>query len=298
MNNRKRHVVDQALSLFIEKGIHQTSIQDILERAGISKGTFYNYFTSKYECVEAILEVARYETAMMRAELMIGKSVTDVEVLVEQITVLSHNTRARGLDVVLEEILHSGDRELRRVVMQHRMLELEWLAERFVEVYELKCHSMAFEAAIIFYGIFQNILLTMKLIHQNVFDLKQTVSVHLLYVEQILHTMQKQETTLLDGRKVELFAASLRQLEYNVTEVIEQLTKFVAGDRLTKAQRDVAQALLSELERKEPRLVVVDALLTGFSTQFQQTEHTAAAREISSAVWYVVKQSSEKERGK
>ena len=40
MNNRKKIVAEHALALFIEKGIRQTSIQDILDRTGISKGTF------------------------------------------------------------------------------------------------------------------------------------------------------------------------------------------------------------------------------------------------------------------
>ena len=42
MNDRKLHVVNMAHQLFIEKGFQATSIQDILDYSGISKGTFYN----------------------------------------------------------------------------------------------------------------------------------------------------------------------------------------------------------------------------------------------------------------
>lgn len=44
MNKRKMHVIDTARELFIKHGYHATSIQDILEASGISKGSFYNYF--------------------------------------------------------------------------------------------------------------------------------------------------------------------------------------------------------------------------------------------------------------
>lgn len=38
-----------AYDLFIEQGIEKTSVSDITKRAGVAKGTFYLYFTDKYE---------------------------------------------------------------------------------------------------------------------------------------------------------------------------------------------------------------------------------------------------------
>ena len=46
MIDRKQHVVNRADQLFIHKGVQSTSVQDILEHSGISKGTFNNYFSS------------------------------------------------------------------------------------------------------------------------------------------------------------------------------------------------------------------------------------------------------------
>jgi AcrR family transcriptional regulator len=45
---RQREVIlEAAVGLFRERGFEETRIQDILERAEISLGTFYNYFPSK-----------------------------------------------------------------------------------------------------------------------------------------------------------------------------------------------------------------------------------------------------------
>ena len=68
MNKRKRHVADVALKLFVEKGIQQTSIQEIIELAKISKGTFYNYFSSKNDCIAEILEGLRYDASQRNAD--------------------------------------------------------------------------------------------------------------------------------------------------------------------------------------------------------------------------------------
>ncbi len=50
--DRKQEILEAALSLFAQNGFENTRIQQITEKASISKGLFYNYFESK----EAILQ--------------------------------------------------------------------------------------------------------------------------------------------------------------------------------------------------------------------------------------------------
>lgn len=46
---KKESLLDSAFSLFTSKGIHKTSISDIVEKSGVAKGTFYLYFKDKYD---------------------------------------------------------------------------------------------------------------------------------------------------------------------------------------------------------------------------------------------------------
>lgn len=47
---RKRaSLMDSAFQLFTTKGIAKTSVDDIVDRAGVAKGTFYLYFKDKYD---------------------------------------------------------------------------------------------------------------------------------------------------------------------------------------------------------------------------------------------------------
>ena len=51
-NNKKKKkeaLLDTAFELFTSKGVHDTSISDIVKLAGIGKGTFYLYFKDKYD---------------------------------------------------------------------------------------------------------------------------------------------------------------------------------------------------------------------------------------------------------
>ena len=46
---KRESLLDTAFKLFTTKGIHNTSIADIVEQAGVAKGTFYLYFKDKYD---------------------------------------------------------------------------------------------------------------------------------------------------------------------------------------------------------------------------------------------------------
>ena len=47
--DKKQRLLNTAFKLFTEKGIKDTSIQEIVDNADVAKGTFYLYFKDKYE---------------------------------------------------------------------------------------------------------------------------------------------------------------------------------------------------------------------------------------------------------
>lgn len=55
-----------ALTLFYEKGYEKTTIKDLIEKAGLSKGAFYHYFHSKEDLLDAMAkEIAKRAILMM-----------------------------------------------------------------------------------------------------------------------------------------------------------------------------------------------------------------------------------------
>lgn len=293
MNKRKKNVVEHALSLFIEKGLQQTSIQDIIERAGISKGTFYNYFSSKHECVEGILEQVRYDAAITRAELMIGKNPQDIDILIEQISVISTINRNRGLDTVFEEILHSGDLELKKFVLKYRILELDWLAQRLTEVFGEELRENAYEAAVLFSGMMQHLVFTGKIIHQNTLDMKKVVTSVMNYMKVIVEMMMHGQNTVLDYQHLTVFRASINKHHIEKKDLLVKIKQFSENPDFTKSQKDITDAILYEVELEEPRESVINALLKAFINEFKPTPYIRSAKELSSMVWYYVKQKKE-----
>lgn len=55
-DERRNEIIDTAARLFGEKGYEKCSVNDILNAIGIAKGTFYHYFKSKEEVLDAVID--------------------------------------------------------------------------------------------------------------------------------------------------------------------------------------------------------------------------------------------------
>jgi len=53
---RREHLLECSLQLFVEKGYFNTAIRDIIAESGVGTGTFYNYFIDKEDVLKALLD--------------------------------------------------------------------------------------------------------------------------------------------------------------------------------------------------------------------------------------------------
>lgn len=70
----EREILDAAKFLFLSKGYEETSVSDIMERAGGAKGMFYRFFESKEKVMQALgdrmfLENNPFEAVRARTDL-------------------------------------------------------------------------------------------------------------------------------------------------------------------------------------------------------------------------------------
>ncbi|WP_094607695.1 HTH-type transcriptional regulator BetI [Sporomusa silvacetica DSM 10669] len=52
---RITEIIDAAETLFYSKGYHETAISDIVKKMGVAQGTFYYYFKSKDDLLDALI---------------------------------------------------------------------------------------------------------------------------------------------------------------------------------------------------------------------------------------------------
>lgn len=85
---KKESLLNTAFELFTSKGINETSISDIVNKAGVAKGTFYLYFRDKYD-VRNLLISRKSSKVFMNAARELEKQ--DIEALEDKIVFLVDN---------------------------------------------------------------------------------------------------------------------------------------------------------------------------------------------------------------
>lgn len=100
--HKNEQIVEAAYELFLEQGVESVSIQEIADRAGVAKGTFYLYFHDKDELKEAIIAQKSNELFQYAISALHQTGITDFEsqiifVIDYVLDVLEHNQEALKL---------------------------------------------------------------------------------------------------------------------------------------------------------------------------------------------------------
>ena len=79
--NKKEHILWSGLETLRRQGYNGTGVKDIVDAAGVPKGSFYNYFESKESFAIEALEAASQKTLQSYRELLSSPGKTPLEQL-------------------------------------------------------------------------------------------------------------------------------------------------------------------------------------------------------------------------
>ncbi|MBT2709953.1 TetR/AcrR family transcriptional regulator [Bacillus sp. ISL-47] len=135
--NKREVILETAVELFAEKGYSHTSMQEIAEGVGISKGSLYSFFTSKEDLIISIYE--HYQQLVFERVFIIG---LDADLPPRE-------KLEKQFEVQFEGILHykaymkmhmrgeTGTSNKKISAMEHRMRGrlFSWLQNSLLELY-------------------------------------------------------------------------------------------------------------------------------------------------------------------
>ena len=124
---RRKEILLTARTLFVQKGYDQTSINDILKIVGIAKGTFYYYYSSKEEVLEAIIMDIVNEGADRAEHILLDPTIPVLERIFR--AVIAQTPEFEGALTIADE-LHKPDnakleQEYRKMMLKKMTSVLE-----------------------------------------------------------------------------------------------------------------------------------------------------------------------------
>ncbi len=72
-------LLNTSFELFTSKGLNKTSISDIVEKAGVAKGTFYLYFKDKYDIRNRLIAHKSSQLFMLAHEALSRENITEFD---------------------------------------------------------------------------------------------------------------------------------------------------------------------------------------------------------------------------
>lgn len=225
MKDRKQHVINMALQLFIDKGYQATSIQDILDFSGISKGTFYNYFSSKSELLIAIYKSIYNHLEKQRNELLIGQDPSNIEIFKKQLELQMITNKKYKLITLYEEVLATNDVDLKQFIQRSRIRALRWLYSRFIDIFGEDKKPYLLDCAIMFTGILQHNLQYNRRAHNSGEKISQVVRYSVERLVNLVNEVADAGEQLLEPMLLEKW---LPDCQTNNQTVIREMLKITA----------------------------------------------------------------------
>ncbi|HHX63167.1 MAG TPA: TetR/AcrR family transcriptional regulator [Epulopiscium sp.] len=124
---RRREILLVSRELFVKKGYEQTSVNDILKIVGIAKGTFYYYFASKEEVLEAIILDIVDEGAMRAESILKDKSIPLVNRIM--MAIVAQTPEFEGADEIKVEMHNVENTKLERLYLKEMLKRMTPILE-------------------------------------------------------------------------------------------------------------------------------------------------------------------------
>ncbi|WP_341320191.1 TetR/AcrR family transcriptional regulator [Solibacillus sp. FSL H8-0523] len=250
---RKQLIIDSAITLFSEKGIESTSVQQITNHCGISKGAFYLSFKSKDELIFSIIEhflnsiISEVDQAVNSATEPLQKLYMYFS---KTFSILSHYTTFA--DILMREKVSTFSDEHLEKIHYYIMLSNKNLEKLLLSVFGDQINGKQYDLVIVVNGMVQAYL-------QWIFEIKKPFDVDLLarsLVEKTTILAQNSTLRFLDETCAMYEPVEKISTDYIINDLI-QLVDEVQSD----IERQSVKLLIEELQIEQPRQAIVLGLV-------------------------------------
>ncbi|MFD1036822.1 TetR/AcrR family transcriptional regulator [Virgibacillus byunsanensis] len=281
MNVKKMKLIESGIKLFAEKGYHKTSIQEIANEAGVSKGAFYLYFQSKEDFI--VMAYQFYNTQISeRIELVKAEQLPAKESLAKQIDVFTeyiYNYKDFIIMHLRENISFGQNTD--KLILQMKMQNFHWIRENISAIYGDTINGFLVDTIIqlegLMHGYFKWIV-----IDDIAIEDKKVGGFLVKRLDDIVKGMLEQDDRpLITMENIPEAYLDLQQNQVNEQEVSKLLstikTKINQLQLSTEKQQqlhEVVDIVLHEVVKNNPKLIMIQGMLAHFQRIPELTEES------------------------
>lgn len=111
-SERRKDILDAASELFQTKEYDKITMQELMEKLNIAKGTIYHYFSSKEELLEAVVEEIVDEEFRKIQELISINKYKNLDALEKMRLLVEHANVAEEHEQILDMLHHPGNTKM------------------------------------------------------------------------------------------------------------------------------------------------------------------------------------------
>jgi AcrR family transcriptional regulator len=113
----KEKIINIGIHLFDEKGFRETSVQEIVDQIGVTKGTFYYYFESKQNLLKEIILLYIDDLIKQQEEILADEQKDYSAKLVDIVYMVVSNikTKKRCARIFFREMRHLNEKDLTKI---------------------------------------------------------------------------------------------------------------------------------------------------------------------------------------
>jgi len=141
-DDRKREIIGAARDLFREKGHENLTMQELMDKLNIAKGTIYHHFGSKNDLLEAVVEDLIDEELQRKKELIESRHFKKLNALEKMKQFVTQDTLAEDNENILESLHHPENAEMHAKQLGRYILKL---APLFAAIIEEGCGEGVFK---------------------------------------------------------------------------------------------------------------------------------------------------------
>ncbi|MFC0299531.1 TetR/AcrR family transcriptional regulator [Virgibacillus soli] len=262
MNEKKQHIIDVGLALFSQKGYHATSIQEIANEAGISKGSFYLYFESKEDFIATAFEFF-HEQLSERLHEFSGEELAPRDLLAKQITsIMTYMLPYKHVIIMyMRENISIGEK-MDALITKVNTQNFHWLQNSIQQIYGQKVKAFQFDAIILLEGIIQSYFKSLVMGHIEM-DVTSIGSFIVRRLDDLVNGMlEKEKASLLNINTNQKFKNSNdKTIEAYVSQLQSKIDELVVLEMEKRELQEVMDALQKELVEPQPQAVLIRGLL-------------------------------------